>query len=80
MGLEPITPALKVRCATIAPLAHFMAGEEGFEPSSTSVLETGVFPLNYSPIYYLACGINSARHRVCIVPLNPLFIRFILGI
>lgn len=31
----------------------FMAGEEGFEPSSTSALEAGVLPLNYSPMVSL---------------------------
>ena len=46
---ERIAYALQVRCATIAPARH-MAGVEGFEPSPTTVLETGMLPLHQTPI------------------------------
>lgn len=47
-----------------------MAGEEGFEPSSTSVLETGVLPLNYSPILAANAGLEPAvqESKSCALP------------
>ncbi len=52
MGIEPTNVGATIRCvnhfATIAIIFNYTTGVAGVEPTST-VLETVVLPLNYTP-------------------------------
>ena len=48
---SPRPPSITIKSVKI----NYMAGVEGFEPSST-VLETGILPLNYTPVLKMVVG------------------------
>ncbi len=64
MGLEPTNAGATIRC--VNPFATFaMAGVVGIEPTST-VLETGVLPLYYTPRCYNIIS-KSAKYCKCLI-------------